>query len=89
LRRVDAHIIQPHEYDDAPELTAEQLAGARLERGGVPVRRGRPRLEHPKQHVSLRLDPDVIAYYRRQGRGWQGKINAALKRAISRERKRA
>jgi uncharacterized protein (DUF4415 family) len=30
--------------------------------------------------VSLRLDPDVIAHFRRGGRGWQSRINAALRK---------
>jgi uncharacterized protein (DUF4415 family) len=31
--------------------------------------------------VSLRLDPDVLAHFRRSGRGWQSRINAALRKA--------
>jgi uncharacterized protein (DUF4415 family) len=30
--------------------------------------------------VSLRLDPDVIAHFRRGGRGWQSRINEALRK---------
>jgi uncharacterized protein (DUF4415 family) len=30
--------------------------------------------------VSLRLDPDVLAHFRRGGRGWQSRINAALRK---------
>jgi uncharacterized protein (DUF4415 family) len=50
--------------------------------------RGRPRLENPKQHVSLRLDPNVIAGFKAQGPGWQGRINEALARALARTAKR-
>ena len=28
LARVDAHVIQPHEYDELPEITDEMLAVA-------------------------------------------------------------
>jgi uncharacterized protein (DUF4415 family) len=31
--------------------------------------------------ISLRLDRDVIAHFRRSGRGWQSRINAALRKA--------
>ena len=31
--------------------------------------------------VLLWLDPDVVAHYRRTGRGWQSRINAALRKA--------
>jgi uncharacterized protein (DUF4415 family) len=34
-----------------------------------------------KRAVSLRLDPDVIAHFRRSGRGWQSRINALLRKA--------
>ena len=30
--------------------------------------------------VSLRLDPDILAHFRRTGRGWQSRINAALRK---------
>jgi uncharacterized protein (DUF4415 family) len=41
--------------------------------------------------VSLRLDPDVLAHFRRSGRGWQSRINAALRKAakLPKEKKRA
>ena len=87
LRKVDAHIIRPHEYEEAPELTDEQLASARIEIGGRP--RGRPKLAAPKEAVKLRIDADVVAYFRATGRGWQTRINAALRRIAAREKRRA
>lgn len=81
LAKVDAHVIQPHEYEDAPELTDEQLANGWLEIGGVPVRRGRPKAAATKQAVNLRLSPDVLAFYRGTGPGWQTRIDAALRKA--------
>lgn len=44
--------------------------------------RGRPRSEAPKAHVSLRLAPDVLAFYRAKGKGWQREIEAALRRGM-------
>ena len=41
LKKLDAHAIQPTEYDDAPELTAEQPGEANVHQGGKLVRRGR------------------------------------------------
>jgi uncharacterized protein (DUF4415 family) len=43
--------------------------------------RGRPKLANPKQAIKLRLDADVIAAYRKTGRGWQTRINADLRKA--------
>lgn len=45
------------------------------------ARRGRPVLpeDSRKQRVTLFLDPDLIEYFKRGGKGWQTRINAALK----------
>jgi uncharacterized protein (DUF4415 family) len=43
-----------------------------------PKTRGRP-LGSNKALISLRLDSDVIAYFRATGAGWQSRINAVLK----------
>jgi len=43
--------------------------------------RGRPAVEAPKRQISLRLDPDVIDAFKATGKGWQGRINAALRKA--------
>ncbi len=32
-----------------------------------------------KEAISIRLDADVLDYFRAQGRGWQTRINAVLK----------
>jgi uncharacterized protein (DUF4415 family) len=33
----------------------------------------------PKQAISLRVDPDVVEWFRAQGAGWQTRMNAVLK----------
>lgn len=43
--------------------------------------RGRPPVAHPRQQVSLRLDPAVIDKFKAGGKGWQGRINEALRKA--------
>jgi uncharacterized protein (DUF4415 family) len=32
--------------------------------------------------VTLRLDPDILDRFREGGPGWQGRINAALRKAV-------
>lgn len=81
LKKVDAYVLGPKDYDEIPELTDEWFERATLHIGGVPVPRGRPKSENPKQAVSLRLDQDVLAHFRGGGRGWQSRINAALRKA--------
>jgi len=67
--------------DDAPELTKEWFNTADYYEGDKLVRRGRPKSASPKEAVSLRLDPDVLAHFRASGPGWQSRINQALRRA--------
>jgi uncharacterized protein (DUF4415 family) len=54
--------------DNAPELTNDYFERADVYRGEL-VRRGRPRLERPKQAVKLRLDQDVLDHFRSTGPG--------------------
>jgi len=79
--KFDAYVLGPKDYEEIPEQTDEDFARGVLHIGGVPVPRGRPKSARPKQPVSLRLDPDVIAHFRRTGRGWQSRINSALRKA--------
>ena len=34
----------------------------------------------PKKQVTLRLDPDILEFFRSQGRGYQSRINAVLRK---------
>ena len=86
LKKLDAHVIQPEEYEDIPELTEEWFANATYHIGGVPVPRGRPKSANPKEHVNMRLDRDVVAHFRAGGPGWQSRINAALRKAAKLDR---
>ncbi len=81
LKKIDDYVLGPKDYEEIPELTDEWFRGATLHIGGKPVPRGRPKAAVTKDAISLRLDPDVLAYYRRGGRGWQSRINAALRKA--------
>lgn len=40
-----------------------------------------------KKPVTLRLDADVLAWFQRAGRGYQTRINQALRRVMAGERK--
>jgi uncharacterized protein (DUF4415 family) len=89
LKKVDRHIVRSHEYDEIPELTEEWFASADHRRGGKLVRRGRPKSDDPKQLISLRLDADVLRWFKRTGAGYQSRIGDVLKRHVqSAERKK-
>ena len=42
-----------------------------------------------KKPVTLRLDADVLAWFQRAGRGYQTRINQALRKVMVQERKKA
>lgn len=44
--------------------------------------RGRPPVASPKQRVTLRLDADVLDRLRSSGKGWQSRVNEALKKVV-------
>jgi uncharacterized protein (DUF4415 family) len=74
LARVDAHVIQPEEYEELPELTDEMLAR------GVWKRAGRPISQNPKKLITIRLPADVIEKWRATGPGWQTRMAKRLAR---------
>jgi uncharacterized protein (DUF4415 family) len=71
LARVDAHVIQPEEYEELPELTDEMLARGVWKRGGRPI-------PPPMKAITLRLPINVIARWRATGPGWQTRMAARL-----------
>ena len=70
--------IDPNE---APHLDRERFARGEIREGDRLIRPGRPKSDSPKEAVSLRLDPDVLAHYRATGPGWQSRINKDLRKA--------
>ena len=86
MKKVDAYVLGPSDYEDIPELTEEWFAKATLHVNGVPVARGRPKSANPKEHVNMRLDRDVLAHFRATGRGWQSRINAELRKVAKLDR---
>ena len=64
-----------------PELDADWFEQADAYEGARLARRGRPPSEQSKRAVSLRLDPDVISWFKQGGVGWQSRMNAALRTA--------
>ena len=73
-----AHDLAP---DTAPDLSRD---GWPEKFAGEPVRRGRPLAERPKVSTTIRLSQDVIDHCRAGGRGWQTRIDEALRDWIRR-----
>jgi uncharacterized protein (DUF4415 family) len=86
LKKVDRHVIQPHEYDEIPELTSESFERGDLYHGSKLIRRGRPKSDDPKQQITLRLDAAVLRWFQQSGPGYQSRIGAALKSHMTRNK---
>ncbi len=78
----NARILAAAKADpDAKPLTGKQLAAM------VPLKslRGRPKSETRKQLVSVRYSPEVIAYFRSTGDGWQVRMDGVLSDYVSKQ----
>lgn len=76
-KRVGALKDQDIDFSDTPELTPAMFARAVVRRGLKPVPR--------KRQLTIRVDSDVLEWYKKQGQGYQTRINALL-RAYMQER---
>jgi uncharacterized protein (DUF4415 family) len=77
--------------DDNPEWTHEMFARARPASEMLPEiigpeaaaallkPRGRPKALRKKTPVSIRLDEDVVKAFKAKGKGWQSRMNDALR----------
>ena len=82
----DRAIIAAAKADpDAQPLKAKQLKAM------VPLRtlRGRPKLDNPKQLVSVRYSQEVLAYFKSTGEGWQSRMDGVLRDYVIRQSRRA
>ena len=77
--RIDAMRDEDIDFSDIPEITPEMFARAVRRRNFKPIPR--------KKQLTLRIDSDVVDWYKKQGRGYQTRINSLL-RAYMKERQR-
>lgn len=96
VRRPDPELID----DEAPEWTDEDFARARPAAEVLPEifgdavaqemlkPRGRPRLEHPKERINIRLSHEVVDHFKSTGQGWQSRIDSVLVDFVQRELRR-
>jgi uncharacterized protein (DUF4415 family) len=69
---------------DAQPLTRQQLAQLAPAKG----LRGRPPVPNKKLLVSVRYSPEVLAYFRATGDGWQARMDGVLKRYVATQERR-
>ena len=70
---------------DARPLSPKQLKSM------VPLRalRGRPKSGSAKLLVSVRYSPEVLAYFKSTGEGWQSRMDGVLREYVTRNSRRA
>lgn len=78
-KRIDAMEDEDIDLSEIPEVTPEMFARGVLRRNFQPI--------PPKKQITLRIDSDVVEWYKKQGRGYQTRINSLL-RAYMKEHKR-
>ena len=77
--RLSAMTEDEIDLTEIPEISPEQFARALVRRGLKPV--------PPKAQLTIRLDRDVLEWFRRQGRGYQTRIGAVLRAYMEAHRK--
>jgi uncharacterized protein (DUF4415 family) len=74
-KRIDSLRDEDIDFSDIPKQRADFFAHAILWPG-------------PKKQITLRLDPDVLTFFRKNGRGYQTAINAVLRRYVEAQQDR-
>lgn len=87
MAKVDAHVIQPEEFEEAPELSDADFDRAAFRVGGVQVdpktwSAAQRAAKHEKATADLQLDADVLAHFKAKGPHWQAVVNAILRAAM-------
>ena len=77
LRENRAIMADARSDPSAQPLTPKQLKSM------VPLR-GRPKTGNAKQLVSVRYSPDVLAYFKSTGQGWQACMDSVLQTCVAR-----
>ena len=81
LAKVDAHVIQPEEYDELPEITDEMMERAVFTRNAAEL----DAFVRSAQRQVLRLDMDVAEALQATGAGWEQRGNTAIREWLRKE----
>ena len=81
LPKSDSHEISQAEYEEIPELPAEFFTEGKLYRHGRPVKRG-AQGGQKKPQLAVRINKDIVEFFKAHGEGWQAELNAVLQRCI-------
>ncbi len=73
---------KPNDFDvwDGKSENDKPLTQKEMKEGlAAYKKRGRPFSASTKKQIAIRLDPEVIAAFQKEGPGWQTRMNHALK----------
>ena len=70
LKRLDTMTDAEIDFSEIPEITPAMFAKGIVRRGLKPI---------TKRQLTLRLDSDVVEWFKEQGSGYQTKMNALLR----------
>jgi uncharacterized protein (DUF4415 family) len=70
--KLEKMIDKDIDYSDIPKTTPGEFARAVVKRGGVIV-------QPEKEQISIRLDKDMLEWFRARGKGYQREMNALLR----------
>jgi uncharacterized protein (DUF4415 family) len=73
-KRLNAMPDDEIDTSDIPPINAHRLGKMEI------------RMPQPKELVSIRIDPDVLAWFRRRGRRYQTRMNAVLRAYVESHR---
>src|SRR6202522_3585119 len=73
-KRVDAMQDSDIDFSDAPELGSDFFKNAIFWPG-------------PKKQITLRVNPDVLTFFRKHGRGYQTTMNAVLRKYMEAQKR--
>jgi len=79
-------------FRDMSDEEAERRAAADPDAGVIPPGfwdNATVRMPQSKQQITLRLDPDVIRWFKHTGKGYQSRMGAVLRSYVETKRKRS
>jgi uncharacterized protein (DUF4415 family) len=80
--RLEAMTGTEIDFSDAPKVTPEAFARAVVRRGGVQARAN-------KVPLTLRVDPEVLEWFKARGQGYQTEMGTLLRAYMDEHLKRA
>jgi uncharacterized protein (DUF4415 family) len=78
-------------YESLGDEEAERRAAADPDADAIPPGfwdQATVRLPRNKQQITLRLDPEIIGWFKRTGKGYQSRMGAVLRSYVEAKRKR-